>query len=204
MSAIFVLCQGRTGGTILADVLARMADGLLLIEPLHPHLGRVIREDPVATHAKLGHRVRKHPFADYQEYDFRYLMNRRGFERIAYLVRDAPRTPVLKVCRLWGKIGELRRYHPEARFVHLWRDAQSQHESMRRAGIPHGYFGEPGETPLDAWRRALDEGRAHADVSISYAGLLAKPAENLSILEALLRLPPGSGAQWADLVTSAA
>lgn len=199
-SPVIVACQGRTGGTALADVLARMAGGLLLLEPLHPHLGKVIREDPATTHRKLRHRIRPHPFRHYRYFPAGELLRLRGVDRLRYLADRAPARPVIKVCRAWGQLAELRQAVPSAKMVHLWRRFRDQDRSLRRAGIPHGYFGEPGRNAPDAWKRCKAEGGSVADVSLPYDALLRDPEGTLGILEATLQLQPGSGQGWAHLV----
>ena len=197
-SPVFVVCQGRTGGTMFSDLLARLPDTRYLLEPLHPRLLRNVQGQPIRTAEKLRHgSIQPFPNRGYLEYPFRDLVNLHGTQHsqditvckwLRYLVDGAEAdgvVPVFKVCRLFGRLRLLREEFPRAAIVHLWRGLLSQRRSYQSVGFPGDYFGDCSGYGLapdqyrEAWERAMAEGTEVADVSVSYEVLTEMPHATL-------------------------
>ncbi len=208
---VFVVCQGRTGGTHLADCIARAVSGTLLIEPLHPRLLRNIQDNPERTNAKLKHTTLRWPNGGYQHLHFPALVRQHCTQDsrdptvvkwLDYLVAYCDR-PVFKVCRLFGRLHLLREAFPSGRIVHLWRDWPSQSASYADVGFTSDYFGNgtayglPPGALRQTWDYAKREGQMVADISLAWGAILHEPGPATRQLRHCLGL---SDAEHTELV----
>lgn len=216
-SPVFVVCQGRTGGTMFSDILARLPNTRYLLEPMNPRLLRHAQNQVQRTPEALGHfNIQDYPNRGYGAYPFRELVEHYGTQHstdatirkwLRYLVDSAhasQKVPVFKVCRLFGRLRLLRDEFPDAAIIHLWRDLASQHTSYQRVGFPGDYFGDCsgyGLAPREyraAWMHAQKEAQELADVSISYQLLCSVPRSTLRyVLKDGMGVSPREANQWS-------
>lgn len=227
---VFLLCGGRTGGTVLADILAQLPGMSLLIEPMHPDVPRLATMNPRHTPAILKHHIRPHHMRGYAHMPqkcLRELHGARDKDPEAYfrfLVEEARGRPTIKVCRMYGRRHLLREWFPDAKFIHLWRGAAAQLHSMKLCGMPPNYFGmlsaarslfESSPEPQRqlymgrdlapalfqfAWQLAVEEANDLADLTLNWSRLLDTPTYELGKAAVLLGFPPELGADLAHLV----
>jgi hypothetical protein len=190
MKPIFLICQGRSGGTIVAHALAEALSAPLLLEPFHESLRDWVRRQPDRTPEHLRHDGVMYP---YRGYKGMHLSNQATLasthaEKMRWLqslVDQAVGPPVIKILRLWGHMQRLREFFPEVTIIHLFRDWEQQWKSYSGLGFSRDYFGEyrfgyshwasvpefKGVSDKDfhggIWGLALAEGRAFADLSVS-------------------------------------
>lgn len=199
---VFVVCQGRTGGTHLADCIARATGGTFLYEPLHPRLLRNVQDNPERTNAKLGHATFRWPNRGYQHLHFPALVrlhcpqgskDSSVVKWLDYLAHYCDK-PVFKLCRLFGRLHLLREAFPAARIVHLWRDWPSQSASYADVGFTSDYFGNgtayglPPGALRQTWDYAKREGRMVADISLAWDVVLHEPRTAAGCLQPVLGL----------------
>ncbi len=221
---VFLLCGGRTGGTFLADALARLPGMVLLYEPLYPELPDLVRQNPERSAAVLKHRTVRHHMRGYtlmNDVTLRALHAERGTNPEAYfrfLVEGAPGRPLIKLSRMYGRRSLLRDWFPDATFISLLRDPREQFRSMQRLNWPLDYFGmlsafgvvarnrhavydEAGEVLfLRAWHLAKREAGDLAHLTLHYEDILRNPEHELGTAAVTLGYPPELGAELSHLV----
>jgi hypothetical protein len=186
---IFLICQGRSGGTIVAHALAEALSAPLLLEPFHDDLRDWVKKQPKRTPAHLRHDGVTNPYRGYEGLDLTHQATLasppgRKLVWLDYLVHQAGGRPVVKVLRMWGHMARLREEFPDATILHLHRDPGAQWRSYKGLGFPRDYFGEyrhgykfTGYSDLSdlsdegfhwaVWALALEEGKSVADLSVS-------------------------------------
>ncbi len=229
-SPVFLLCGGRTGGTFLADALSRLPGMSLLHEPLYPDLPNLVEQNPERAAPILKHTTVRHHMRGYThmpQQQLRELHTERDKDPEAYfrfLVEEARGRPIIKVCRMYGRRHLLRQWFPDAKFIHLWRGAAAQLESMRVCGMPPDYFGmlsaarplfessPEAQRQLDmgrdlapalfqfAWTQAMDEANDLADLTLNWSRVLYDPTCELGKASELLGFLTKLGADLAHLV----
>jgi hypothetical protein len=196
---IFVICQGRSGGTIVAHALAEsLPNTTLLNEPLHDELAKHVEAQPKRTPAHLRHDGVTDPWRGYVGVSLQSHVGMRApvGQKLAWLedlVHQAPQRPVIKLLRMWGNLARLREAFPQADFIHLHREWETQWQSYSGLGFLRDYFGECrygyklDSDLTDAlddrdfhrliWERAQDEGRRWADHCIALGELTEDPVQ---------------------------
>ncbi len=221
---VFLLCGGRTGGTFLADALARLPGMTLLYEPLYPELPDLVRQNPERSDPLLKHRTVRHPMRGYtlmNDVTLRALHAERGTNPEAYfrfIVEEAHGRPLIKLSRMYGRRRLLREWFPDAVFISLLRDPHEQFRSMRRVGWLPDYFGmlsdfgvvtrnrmavwdEAGEVLFTrAWHLAKREAGDLAHLTLRYGDILRNPEHELGTAAVTLGYPSELGAELSHLV----
>jgi len=186
---IFLVCQGRSGGSIVAHALAEaLPNATLLMEPFHPDLRTHAKAQPKRTPKHLRHHGVTDPWRGYVGVDFTEQASmgdhpRRKADWLHSLVDQVEKRPVIKVTRMWGHVHYLTGCGGlGATVIHLWRDWEEQWKSYSGLGFPRDYFGEwrygySSGPPLGdlsdrdfhraMWQKAKEEGRLWADFSVS-------------------------------------
>lgn len=204
MRPIFIVCQGRSGGTILAHTLGSLPGASLLLEPLHPGLLAHVEAQVKRTPEHLRHLNVEDPWRGYDGLDPAEVRARRrtlGADRqeqtdwLRWLAANCGGVPVFKLCRFWGGLGRLRLAFEKPLIVHLWRDFEEQWKSYSGLHFARDYFGEYaygyretfpnwGELPAKVfyrsiWGQCVEAGFRFADptCSFSLAQLRSDPRE---------------------------
>jgi hypothetical protein len=199
---IVIVCQGRSGGTILAHTLGSLPGASLLLEPFHPGLIAHVEAQVKRTPEHLRHENVEDPWRGYAAFALRDLREHyapigqardRQSKYLRWLAAGCGGVPVFKLCRWWGALGYLRLTLPNPLIVHLWRDFESQWRSYSGLGFSRDYFGEwqygyrsrfPnwGELPAKAfyrrvWEQCREAGWRMAERSLSLDELRSDPRE---------------------------
>ncbi len=145
---IFLVCQGRSGGTILAHALAESLPGTTLLnEPLHDELATHAARQAKRTPAHLRHDGVTDPWRGYVgvRFDTHATMRDAVPVKINWLdnlISQVEQRPVIKLLRMWGNLQRLRDAFPDADFIHLHREWKQQWASYNGLGFLRDYFGE--------------------------------------------------------------